>query len=124
MSNIGLNSNIFHSFRGYLDMLNHYIVDANYARIKGEKYNDHRVTDFFTALNNQKIIDPNLRLIRSIIQSHYRLQGKEPNQSILEIAKKVENSENDVNIMTELEDLLNVLREQYNESYARIKGED
>ena len=43
MSELGLHSNIYHSARTYLDLLNNFLVEVNYAKEIGQPYTNEDV---------------------------------------------------------------------------------
>lgn len=124
MSNIGLNSSIYHSTRNYLDLLNHFLVDLNYAQEMGKQFDHSSVVEFFSKVNDKQNLDPTMRLIRSMFYAYYRENRKDPEKGIKELTGKLENQNIDTALISDLESFIDMLRYQCEESYARLKGKD
>jgi hypothetical protein len=122
MSNIGLNSNIYHSTRIYLDLLNNFLIDANYAKETGKPYSNDDVLDFFKNLANKSIVDPEKQLLRSFFNRFYKEKRKDTEKELSNIAKHLENAELDNKTLKDIEALVDVLKFQCSQSYARMKG--
>jgi hypothetical protein len=122
MSNIGLNSNIYHSTRVYLDLLNNYLIDVNYAKETGKSYSNEEVLDFFQKLSQKSLTDPEAQLLRSFFNRFYKEKSKDTEKELSNIAKHLENAELDNKILHEIESLVDVLKFQCAQSYARMKG--
>lgn len=122
MSNIGLNSNIYHSTRAYLDLLNNYLIDVNYAKETGRPYSNEEVLEFFQKLSQKSLIDPEAQLLRSFFNRFYKEKSKDTEKELSNIAKHLENADLDNKILHEIESLVDVLKFQCAQSYARMKG--
>lgn len=122
MSNIGLNSNIYHSTRVYLDLLNNFLIDVNYAREIGKSYSNEQVLEFFMNLSDKSLIEPEKQLLRSFFNRFYKEKGKDTEKELSNIAKHLQDSDLDEKILKDIESLVDVLKFQCAQSYARIKG--
>jgi hypothetical protein len=122
MSNIGLNSNIYHSTRAYLDLLNNYLIDFNYAKEIGKNYTNDKVTEFFKRLSDKSKVDPEVRMIRSFFNSFYKERKKDTDKELIEIVEELQKPEPNTEVLREIEELVDVLKFQCAESYARMKG--
>jgi hypothetical protein len=122
MSNIGLNSNIYHSTRAYLDLLNNYLIDVNYAKETGKPYSNDEVLEFFKRLSEKSLLDPEAQLLRSFFNRFYKENSKDTEKELSNIAKHLQNSELDKKVLKDIEALVDVLKFQCAQSYARMKG--
>ena len=122
MSNIGLNSNIYHSTRAYLDLLNNYLIDVNYAKETGKPYSNEEVLEFFKRLSEKSLIDPEVQLLRSFFNRFYKEKSKDTAKELTNIAKHLQNSDLDTKVLKDIEALVDVLKFQCAQSYARMKG--
>lgn len=122
MSNIGLNSNIYHSTRAYLDLLNNFLIDVNYAKETGKSYSNEEVLEFFKTLSDKSLIDPEKQLLRSFFNRFYKEKSKDTDKELANIAKHLQNADLDEKTLTDIEALVDVLKFQCAQSYARIKG--
>ncbi len=122
MSTIGLNSNIYHSTRTYLDLLNNYLIDVNYAKETGKPYSNEEVSEFFVRLSEKSLIDPEAQLLRSFFNRFYKQKSKDTEKELSKIAKHLQNSEIDNQVLKDIEALVDVLKFQCSQSYARMKG--
>jgi uncharacterized protein YehS (DUF1456 family) len=122
MSNIGLNSNIYHSTRTYLDLLNNYLIDVNYAKETGKPYLNEEVLGFFKKLSEKTLQDPEAQLLRSFFNRFYKEKSKDTEKELASIAKRLQNSELDAKVLKDIEALVDVLKFQCAQSYARMKG--
>ena len=122
MSNIGLNSNIYHSTRAYLDLLNNYLIDVNYAKETGKPYSNEEVLEFFKRLSEKSLIDPEVQLLRSFFNRFYKEKRKDTEKELSNIAKHLQNADLNSETLKEIEALVDVLKFQCSQSYARMKG--
>lgn len=122
MSNIGLNSNIYHSTRSYLDLLNNFLIDVNYAKETGKPYSNEDVLEFFKNLSNKSLVDPEKQLLRSFFNRFYKEKSKNTEKELLHIAQGLQSADLDEKILKEIESLVDVLKFQCAQSYARMKG--
>jgi hypothetical protein len=122
MSNIGLNSNIYHSTRSYLDLLNNYLIDFNYAREMGRTYTNDKVVNFFQRVGDKSKVDPEVQLLRSFFNRFYKEKHKSTEKELSTLAEKVENADLDNQSIKEIEALVDVLKYHCAQSYARMKG--
>jgi hypothetical protein len=122
MSNIGLNSNIYHSTRNYLDLLNNFLVEVNFAKENGKTYTDDKVVKFFHYIGDKSKVDPEIQLLRSFFNRFYRDKHKSTEKELLTLAEKVEKAELDSQSLSEIEALVDILQYQCAQSYARMKG--
>jgi len=122
MSDIGLNSNIYHSTRGYLDLLNNFLIDVNYAKETGKPYNNEEVLEFFQRLSEKSLIDPEAQLLRSFFNRFYKEKNKNTEKELSNIATHLKNSDLDSKVLKDIEALVDVLKFQCSQSYARMKG--
>jgi hypothetical protein len=122
MSNIGLNSNIYQSTRTYLDLLNNFLVDVNYALEKGEPYSTYEVIDFLKKINEETNLDPEVQLMRSFFNRFYKERSKKTENELAKIISHLENSNLDKDTIKEIESLVKVLKFQNAQSYTRMKG--
>ncbi|WHZ06850.1 MAG: hypothetical protein OJF59_000603 [Cytophagales bacterium] len=122
MSTIGLNSNIYHSTRVYLDLLNNFLIDANYAKEIGKPYSNEDVLEFFKNLAAKNLIDPEKQMLRSFFNRFYKEKRKDTETELANIAQHLQNSEVDTKTLKEIEALVDVLKFQCSQSYARMKG--
>ena len=124
MSNIGLNSNIYHSTRTYLDLLNNYLIDINYAREIGEHYKNDKVAEFFQRVSDKSRVDPEARMIRSFFSNFYKQHKKDTDKELSTIVKQLRKSDPDSRVLEDIEELVNVLKDQCAQAYARLKAQD
>ena len=117
MSNIGLNSNIYHSTRVYLDLLNDYLAELNYAKERGILYKNDKVTEFFQRINDKTKVDPEARMLRSFFNHFYNEHKKNMDREISSLIKHLNKSEPDINILKEIEELVEVLKDQCAQDY-------
>jgi len=122
MSNIGLNSNIYHSTRIYLDLLNNFLIDLNYAKEIGKPYTNDQVVDFFKKIIEKSDPDPEVRLLRSFFNRYYNEKRKDTKEELTKIITSLLNADLDKTILDEIESLVDVLKYQCAQSYARMKG--
>lgn len=122
MSDIGLNSNIFHSTRTYLDLLNNFLIDVNNAQETGAAYSNGEVIEFFQRISNKSLIDPEAQLLRSFFNRFYKEKSKNTEKELKNIIQHLQNSELDSKTMDDIEALVDVLKFQCSQSYARMKG--
>jgi hypothetical protein len=122
MSNIGLNSNIYHSARTYLDLLNNFLIDVNYAKETGKPFSSEEVFEFFKKLSEKSLIDPEAQLLRSFFNRFYKEKSKDTEKELANIAKHLQNAEIDNKVLKDIEALVDVLKFQCAQSYARMKG--
>ncbi len=122
MSNIGLNSNIYHSTRAYLDLLNNYLIDVNYAKETGKTYSNEEVLEFFKRLSEKSLVDPEAQLLRSFFNRFYKEKSKDTEKELSNIAKHLQNADLDNKTLKDIEALVDVLKFQCSQSYARMKG--
>ena len=122
MSNIGLNSNIYHSTRNYLDLLNNFLVEVNFAKENGKTYKDDNVVKFFHNVGDKSKVDPEIQLLRSFFNRFYKDKNKSTEKELLTLAEKVEKAELDSKSLRDIEALVDVLQYQCAQSYARMKG--
>jgi hypothetical protein len=122
MSNIGLNSNIYHSARTYLDMLNNFLIDVNYAKEIGKPYSSDEVLDFFKRLSDKSLIDPETQMLRSFFNRFYKQKSKDTLKELSNIAKHLQNAEIENKTLKDIEALVDVLKFQCAQSYTRMKG--
>lgn len=122
MSNIGLNSNIYHSTRTYLDLLNNYLIDFNYAKETGKTYSNDKVVNFFHRISDKSKVDPEVQLLRSFFNRFYREKHKTTEKELSNLAEKVEKADLDTQSLKEIEALVDVLKYHCAQSYARMKG--
>lgn len=122
MSNIGLNSNIYHSTRAYLDLLNNFLIDVNYAKETGKPYSNEEVLGFFKKLSDKSLIDPEKQLLRSFFNRFYKEKNKNTDNELSNITKHLQNADLDEKTLKDIESLVDVLKFQCAQSYARIKG--
>lgn len=124
MSNIGLNSSIYHTTRNYLDLLNHFLVDLNYAQEMGKSFDHSAVVDFLNKLNSKNNLDPTLRLIRSMFYAYYKENKRDPEKGLKELAEKLQKDSINTTEISDLECFIDMLKFQCDESYARLKGKE
>jgi hypothetical protein len=122
MSDIGLNSNIYHSTREYLDLLNNYLVDYNYAKETGNTHTNEKVVVFLKRIGDKSKVDPEAQLLRSFFNRFYKERRKETEKELSILAKKIEGADVDNHALKEIEALVDVLKFQCAQSYARMKG--
>ncbi len=122
MSELGLHSNIYHSARTYLDLLNNFLVEVNYAKEIGQPYKNEDVLIFFNKLSDKSAIDPEKQMLRSFFNSYYKLKRKNTERELSNIAKHIQNAEFNDKILKDIEDLLGVLKYQCSQSFSRMKG--
>jgi len=122
MSNIGLNSNIYHSTRAYLDLLNNYLIDVNYAKETGKPYSNEEVLEFFRRLSEKSLTDPEAQLLRSFFNRFYKEKSKDTEKELSNIVTHLQKADIDNKILKEIEALMDVLKFQCAQSYARMKG--
>lgn len=122
MSNVGLNASIYHTTRNYMDLLNHFLVDVNYSHELNHHVEPEMVLTFLKTLLNKDLPDPTLKLVRSVFQSYYENHHRDIVPAINLITTKLENNQIDRDTVHELEDLIEVLKTECDESYARLKG--
>lgn len=122
MSNIGLNSNIYHSTRTYLDLLNNYLIDFNYAKEMGKTYTNDKVVSFFHRVGDKSRVDPEVQLLRSFFNRFYKEKHKSIEKELSTLAQKIENANLDNQSIKEIEALVDILKYQCAQSYARMKG--
>lgn len=122
MSNIGLNSNIYHSTRTYLDLLNNFLIDVNYAKETGRPYSNEEVLDFFKRLSEKSLTDPEVQMLRSFFNRFYKEKNRNTEKELANITQHLQNADLDKSILQEIEALVDVLKFQCAQSYARMKG--
>ncbi len=122
MSNIGLNANIYHSTRVYLDLLNNFLIDYNYAKEIGKPYNNEEVINFFIRISENSNDDPEYQLLRSFFSRFYKIKKKDTQKELFNISERLQKSDVDRNILKEIEALVDVLKFQCAQAYARMKG--
>jgi hypothetical protein len=122
MSSIGLNSNIYHSTRAYLDLLNNFLIEANYAKETGVSYSNNEVLNFFKQLSDKALIDPEKQLVRSFFNRFYKEKRKSTDKELLNIVKHLQVDNLDKEVLNDIESLVDVLKFQSAQSYARMKG--
>ena len=122
MSELGLHSNIYHSARTYLDLLNNFLVEVNYAKEIGEPYKNDDVLIFFNKLSDRTAVDPENQMFRSFFNSYYKNKHKNTENELNNIAQHIRNTDINDKILKEIEDLVGVLKYQCAQSFARMKG--
>jgi hypothetical protein len=122
MSNIGLNSNIYHSTRAHLDLLNNFLIEVNYAKETGKPYSNEDVLEFFKNLSGKNLIDPEKQLLRSFFNRFYKEKSRDTTKELLNIAKHLQSADLDDKTLKDIEALVDVLKFQCAQSYARMKG--
>jgi hypothetical protein len=122
MSSTGLNSNIYQSTRLYLDLLNNFLIEANYAKETGKAYSNQDVLEFFKGLADKSSIDPEKQLLRSFFNRFYKLKSKNTENQLAYIARNLQSNSFDAKVLSEIESLVDVLKFQCAQSYARMKG--
>lgn len=122
MSNIGLNSNIYHSTRAYLDLLNNFLIEANYAKETGSAYTNTDVLNFFRQVSDKGLIDPEKQLVRSFFNRFYKEKRKNTDKELLNIVEHLQAEKLDKEVLADIESLVDVLKFQSAQSYARMKG--
>ena len=108
MSDIGLNSNIYHSTRAYLDLLNNFIINVNYANETGTTYSNDEVLEFFQRLSDKSLIDPEAQLLRSFFNRFYKEKSKNTEKELSNIAQHLKNSKLDSKVLKDIESLVDV----------------
>lgn len=124
MSNVGLNSSIYHTTRNYLDLLNHFLVDLNYAQEMGKSFDHTAIVDFLNKLNSKNNLDPTLRLIRSMFYAYYRENRRDPEKGLQELVQKLQKEKIETTEISDLESFIDMLKYQCDESYSRLKGKE
>lgn len=122
MSNIGLNSNIYHSTRAYLDLLNNFLIEANYAKETGSAYSNSDVLNFFRQVSDKGLIDPEKQLVRSFFNRFYKEKRKNTDKELSNIVEHLQAEKLDNEVLADIESLVDVLKFQSAQSYARMKG--
>ncbi len=122
MSNIGLNSNIYHSTKTYLDLLNNYLIDFNYAKEMGKAHTNDTVVHFFHRVGDKSKVDPENQLLRSFFNRYFKERDKDIEKELFKLAEKVEKADLDTQSIEEIEALVDILKFQCAQSYARMKG--
>ncbi|MFL5787256.1 MAG: hypothetical protein ACJ748_04330 [Flavisolibacter sp.] len=122
MSDIGLNSNIYHSIRGYLDLLNNFLIDVNYAKETGKTYSNNDVLEFFQRLSDKSFVDPEAQILRSFFNRFYKEKSKNTEKELRKIAQHLRIADLDSTVMKDIEALVDVLKFQCSQSSARMKG--
>ena len=122
MSDIGLNSNIYHSTRIYLDLLNNFLINFNYAKETGEKYTNNNVVKFFHRLSDKSKVDPEVQMLRSFFNRFYKEKKRDLQTELDSLARKIETTDLDNQSLREIEALVDILRDQCAQSYTRMKG--
>lgn len=103
-------------------MLNNYLIDFNYAKEIGKNYSNDKVTEFFKQLSDKSKTDPEVRMIRSFFNSFYKERKKDTDRELQEIVDELQKPEPNTEALKEIEELIDVLKYQCAESYARMKG--
>lgn len=122
MSTIALNSNIYHSTSGYLEILNNFLASANFANSKGQSFKDETVEAIFSEMVEQETIMPEIQLLRSIFEKYYRGKGKNPKNQLSNILKGLRQAELDDQTLASIKSLVDLLKFHCAQSYARMKG--
>ncbi len=122
MSDLGLHSSIYNSARIYLDMLNNFLIEVNYAKEIGKPYTNEDVQMFFYRLIDKTSVDPEKQMLRSFFNSFYKMKRKDTERELTNIAKHIQNTEINEKILKDIEDLVGVLKYQCAQSFARMKG--
>lgn len=122
MSNIGLNSNIYHSTRSYLDLLNDFLIDVNYAKEIGTPYVNEDVVNFFKKVSDRSITDPEIQLVRSFFNRFFKDRNKNTEKELTTITQHIQKADYRPELLKSIEELVEVLKFQCAQSYARMKG--
>ena len=123
MSDIGLNSNIYHATRTYLDLLNDFLIDFNYAKEIGKTYTNKNVVAFFHRISDKSIVDPEAQLLRSFFNQFYKKKRMKMEDMLSTLASKIEKADLDITSIKEIEALVDVLKYQCDQSFRRMKGD-
>lgn len=122
MSNIGLNTNIYHVTGKYLNLLNDFIVQFKSRPQHIDKLKKDELVSFFSKINNAETLEPQFQLLTSIIERELREKGKPSIAYFNNIISEVEKDESD-KFIPKLEFIVDVLDSEHFEALAKIKGE-
>ena len=78
MSNIGLNSNVYHLTGKYLNMLNDFVVKTKSHQDIIDVNKGGEIISFFSKINDEETVDPQIQLLSSIIERELRVLKKPP----------------------------------------------
>lgn len=106
----------------YLDLLNNFLIDVNYAKETGNPYSNEEVLEFFKRLTEKSLIDPEAQLLRSFFNRFYKEKSKDTEKELIKIAEHLQNADLDNKVLKEIEALVDVLKFQCAQSFARMKG--
>lgn len=123
MSNIGLSTNIYHSTRHYLELLNNFVIEYNYSKETGEPYSNEEVIDFFKKINEINNTNPEYQFLRSFFNRYYKEHHKNSVSELRKIVERIQSAEIDNNVLQDIKELTEVLRIQCAQAYARMKGQ-
>ena len=122
MSDIGLNSNIYHSTRIYLDLLNNFLIDFNYSKEIGNKITNEEVVNFFNRIGDKSNVDPEVQMLRSFFNRFYKEKQRNIQDELSALARRIEKADLDNQSLKDIETLVDILKFQCAQSYARMKG--
>lgn len=122
MSSIGLNSNLYEVSRYYLDLLNSFVVESNYALSQKQSISNSDVISFFKSLDNQALSEPQLIIVYSLFNYYYKQRNRNIHNELNDIVSKLEQSRIDGSLLSSIAELIEVLNTQCVQSYLKIKG--
>ena len=124
MSDIGLNTSIYHSTRVYFELLNNFLIDLNYAIEQGKSFSDQKVIDFFNKVKDKTSLDPEIRLIRSYFLHYYQKEQKEIGNELETIINNLEVADSSQELIVKIEKLIDILKDHCFQASSRLKVQD
>lgn len=121
MSDIALNSNIYHSTRTYLELLNNFVIEMNYAPNPASSSKLNKVIEFLKRINSKTEIDPNIRLIQSYFIEYYENRKVNFDVEIKALIKRLEETMIGKDEIALIDTLIRILKDHCFQAHSRLR---
>jgi hypothetical protein len=121
MSNIGLNANIYHITGKYLNLLNTFVAKSKIHQSESENPGIKDVITFFTKLQTEDIIDPQIQLLSSIVEGELRQHKQIPQTFFSDLLHNLADN-NFKDSLPKIELVIGALDNEHFEALSKIKG--
>ena len=122
MSNLGLNSSIYHTTKKYADLLNRYLLDAKSESSMIDPEIREKTIEFFSNLIKEDNIDPQIQMIAAILGRDFRHNESTLLKVIRRIINGLSNPVKDVSIIKDLEQIAGALSNESSIVLSRMQG--
>ena len=122
MSTIGVNANIYSASRHYLEVLNDFVIQANYLAAQSRPIDKTALNEFIQSMSSDKIQDPQLLIVYYLFEEYYQSKGKTLRPELMQLGDKLNRTPIDPSVLDDVKDLISVLSRQCSQSFSKIKG--